>query len=309
MKISKTTQLYIVKIGFPFDSINQIFFKDGTYEKISFNNDYKMKKFIGSDWSIKDSGFMFYGPNNLNVVFNLINLKKSDFLCLNVYKITFLNGIQCKNDIYCVLSIIKNTTDNTTIVELNLEYDSENALEEFEQCIKISSAKKIIKEIFLKMDLIFNERVNKENDFIIMNHSFTIKKNYKDAFNFFYNWNNIAKSIKTDKVWKIISEENDKKYKDFYIMINENIKIHYHVISIDEVKNEKVEIVYNKTSNSFPALNDYIKFGFFNISKELCFFLYETRLPTNISASLYQTVSHYLYYCNKKTKKYIENNL
>ena len=78
MKRSKTTQLYIVKIGFPFDSINQIFFKDW-YEKISFNNDYKMKKFIGSDWSIKDSGFMFYGPNYLNVVFNLINLKKVAF--------------------------------------------------------------------------------------------------------------------------------------------------------------------------------------------------------------------------------------
>ena len=97
----------------------------------------------------------------------------------------------------------------------------------------------------------------------------------------------MAKSIKTDKAWKIKSEENDKKYKDFDIIINENIKVHYHVISIEEINEEKIEIIYNKTINSFPALNNYIKFSFFNISKQLCFFLYETHLPINISASIY----------------------
>ena len=72
----------------------------------------------------------------------------------------------------------------------------------------------------------------------------------------------MAKSIKTDKTWKIISEESDKKYKDFSIIINEKIKIHYHVISIIEITNGKIEIVYNKTCNSFPALNNYIKYSF-----------------------------------------------
>ena len=119
----------------------------------------------------------------------------------------------------------------------------------------------------------------------------------------------MAKSIKADKAWKIISEENAQKYKDFYIIINENIKVHYHVISIDEVNNEKIEILYNKTTNSSPALNNFIKFSFFNIAKSICFFLYETHLPTNISASIYQTVSYYVYYCNKKAKNNMENNL
>ena len=309
MNKNRTKQIFIVKMDHPFDSINQIFFKDGTYEEISYNNDYKIKKFIGSDWSIKDSGFMLCAPNNTTVVFNLINIIENDFIRLNIYKITYLNGKKCNNDIYCLLSIIKNTSDNTTIIESRLEYDSDIALEELEEYMKFELIKKIITEIFLKMNLIFNEGLNKANDLIVINHSFTIKKNYKDAFDFFYNWNNMAKSIKADKAWKIKSEENEKKYKDFYIIINDNIKVHYHVISIEEKNDEKIEIVYNKTSNSFPSLNNYIKFSFFNIAKELCFFLYETHLPINISASIYQTVSYYVYYCNKKTKNYIENNL
>ena len=304
----KTKQIYLEQMDHPFDAINQIFFEDGKYEQISFNNEYKIKKFIGSDWSIKDSGFIFYFLNHLAVSFSLINIVKNDFVRLNKYKITHLNGKKCKNDIFSLLSIIKNTTDNNTIIESRLEYDTESALEELEEYIELSSVKKIIKEIFSKMELIFNEKLNKENDLLVINHSFTIKKYYKDAFNFFYNWNNMAKSIKTDKAWKIKSEENDKKYKDFYIIINDNIKIHYHVISIDEINKKKIEIVYNKSSNSFPALNNYIKFSFFNISKQLCFFLYETHLPINISASIYQTVSFYVYYCNKKSKNYIENN-
>jgi hypothetical protein len=172
--------------------------------------------------------------------------------------------------------------------------------------------KKVIEKIYSKINLIFYKITNVKENILIINHSFIIKKNYKEAFNFFYNWNNMAKSLKTDKIWKIKSkneEEADNKYKDFYIIINQNIQLHYHVISIDEVKDEKIEIVYHKTTDSIPALNNYIKFSFFNISKNLCFFLYETHLPLNISSSIFQTVSYYVFYCNKKSKNYIENNL
>ena len=99
-----------------------------------------------------------------------------------------------------------------------------------------------------------------------------------------------------------------KNIKIFYILINDNLKVHYQVISIEEINDTKIEIVYNKTNNSFSALNNYIKFSFFNITKDLCFFLYETYLPINISSSIFQKVSYYLYYCNKKLKDYIENN-
>ena len=74
MENSKIKQLFLEKMDRPFDAINQIFFKDGTYEEISLNNDYKIKKFIGSDWSIKDSGFIFYCPNKFTVTLSLINI-------------------------------------------------------------------------------------------------------------------------------------------------------------------------------------------------------------------------------------------
>ena len=306
--MNKTKQIYIEKFDYPFESVYQIFLKNDIFHQIFINKDYKLKKFLGSDWSIKDSGFIFYGTNNSSAVYSLINIIKNDFIIENKYRITHLNEQELDKDIYIFFTIIKNTSDNTTIVESRLEFDSEIAYEKFQQYFKLPLLKKIIMKIFDKKNLLFNNGQIKNKDFIAINHSFTIKKNYKEAFNFFYNWNNLAKSIKTDKAWKIITEENDKKYKDFYIVINDNVKVHYQVISIEEINDTKIEIVYNKTNNSFPTLNNYIKFIFFNIAKDLCFFLYETHLPINISSSVFQKVSYYLYYCNKKLKDYIENN-
>ena len=89
--------------------------------------------------------------------------------------------------------------------------------------------------------------------------------------------------------------------------INKNIKIVYKIVSLKEDKN-KIEIIYNKTANSFQALNAYIKMEFINLSKDTCFFLYETHLPININSSLFNTISNYLYYCNKKSIIYFENS-
>ena len=263
--MGKTKQIYIEKFDYPFDCVYQVFMKNDIFNQIFINNDYKLKKFIGSDWSIKDSGFIFYGTNNLSVVYSLINIIKNDFIVENKYRITHLNDQELNNDIFIYFTLIKNTSDNTTIVEARIEFDSEISYEKFQQFFELSSLKKIVMKIFNKKNLLFNNGLNKDKDFIAINHSFTIKKNYKEVFIFFYNWNNLAKSIKVDKAWKIITEENDKKYKDFDIIINDNVKVHYQVMSIEEINDTKIEIVYNKTNNSSPALNNYIKFSFFNI--------------------------------------------
>jgi hypothetical protein len=309
MKKFHSKQLYIEKLDYPYDSLKQIVNNDQINEQIFIKDNLKIKKFIGSGWSIKDSGFIFYGPNDINVVFSIKNIENNDFIYSIKYLITHLNGFECNKEIYYYNSLIKNTNDNSSIIESRLEYEIDFNLDELEKYINLTLGQKIIKKIYLKIKSILNEKIN-INKNLIINHSFTIKKNYKDAFNFFYNWNNMAKSIKADKSWKIIIEDNDKKYKDFDIIINDSIKVHYHIISIDEVEGEKIEIVYNKTNNSSsPALNHFIKFSFFKISKDLCFFLYETHLPINITSPIYETISHYVYYCNKKSKKYIENNL
>ena len=208
------------------------------------------------------------------------------------------------------MSITKNTIDNTTIYENRFDYTSELALEEYEKYIKFDLAKKIVKKVISNFKLIINNKIYKLDTMqnLIINHSFTIKKNYKDVFNFFYDFNNIVKCLKADKIWKLVVKENDEKFRDTYVIINENEKVHYHVISINEVKGEKIEIIFNKTNNSSELLNNIIKYNFIHIDKNLCFFLYETYVPINISASNYKNISFYVYYCIKTAKKYIENN-
>ena len=313
MENNKTRQIYIHQFEYPFEALNQLLLRRETMGKIFENEDFKIKKFIGSDWVIKESGFIiFFINSDTSVAFALKNIEKNDFHRVNRYRITHLNGVEFKDEIEIEASLIKNTIDNTTIIEVRLDFRTDIALNNLEKYIKIALIKKVIEKIYSKINLILPKITNINENSIIVNHSFIIKKNYKEAFNFFYNWNNMAKSLKTDKIWKIKSkneEETDNKYKDFYIIINQNIQLHYHVISIEEEKDEKIEIVYHKTTDSIPALNNYIKFSFFNISKNLCYFLYETHLPLNISSSIYQTVSYYVFYCNKKSKNYIENNL
>ena len=313
MENNKTKQIYIHQFEYPFEAINQLLLRRETMEKIFENEDFKIKKFIGSDWIIKESGFILFLINSdINVAFTLKNIEKNDFHRVNRYKITHLNGVELNDEIEIETSFIKNTIDDTTIIEVRLDFNTDLALNNLEKYIKVTLIKKIIDKVYSKINLILQNITKINENILIINHSFIIKKNYKEAFNFFYNWNNMAKSLKTDKIWKIKSkneEETSNKYKDFYIIINQNIQIHYHVISINEEKDEKIEIVYHKTTDSIPALNNYIKFSFFNISKNLCYFLYETHLPLNISSSIYQTVSYYVFYCNKKSKNYIENNL
>jgi hypothetical protein len=303
-------QLYITSFAYPLDSVKTIFYGQKTLDLLCKSQDFCIKKFLGSDWSIIGSGFMFSLPNNFNAVFTVSNIESNDFNIINKYKITYLNEKKSNNNLEIVVSLINNTIDYSTIIEFSLYFENDSDIE----IIDFSLIKNILSQICYKINSLFKiyDKEDKNKISLVVNHSFIIKKYYKDAFNFYYNWNNIAKSLKTEKVWKIKSEnlkDDDIKYKNFSIIINENIKIHYRVMSIEEEKDKKIEIIYNKTGNSFPALNNYIKFSFFHIAKDICYFLYETHLPINTSSSIFQTSSNYVYYCNKKSKNYFENGL
>ena len=309
----KTKQLFILNLKYPFESVHTLLFNSDYIKKIFDNSEYQIKFFIGSDWSIKNSGFSFYGPNGYNSVFELLSIIENDFIRESNFSTIQINGERLNIDLITQFSLINNTCDNTSIIEIRFNYQFDEDLIILEKYIKISHLKEILKKIMTRIEILFSQSSGKEKiPKIILNQSFIIKKNYKDAFNFFYNWNNIAKALKTDKGWKIVNEENYEKdkqqYKNFYILINNDIRINYRVQSINEVKNEKIEIVYDKSGKNYvPALNNYIKFTFFNINSELTLFLYETHLPFNIASSIYKTVSYYLFYCNNQSRNYIEN--
>jgi hypothetical protein len=303
-------QLYITSFAYPLDAVKTIFYGQKTLDLLCKSQDFCIKKFLGSDWSIIGSGFMFSLPNNFNAVFTVSNIESNDFNIINKYKITYLNEKKSNNNLEIVVSLINNTIDYSTIIEFSLYFENDSDIE----VIDFSLIKNILSQICYKINSLFKiyDKEDKNKISLVVNHSFIIKKYYKDAFNFYYNWNNMAKSLKTEKVWKIKSEnlkDDDIRFQNFSIIINENIKIHYRVMSIEEEKDKKIEIIYNKTGNSFPALNNYIKFSFFHIAKDICYFLYETHLPINTSSSIFQTSSNYVYYCNKKSKNYFENGL
>ena len=316
MRNHLSKQLYITSFDYPLNSVKALFFKSQTFDLLYKKEECFIKMFIGSDWSIIDSGFCYFGPNNIKLVYKVSKIDIHDFEYINKYLLTHINDEKNEKYIELVLSLICNTSNNSTIIEYRLEYEKESDFEYFNNIIDISLMKKILFQFCSEVKNLFKnynkENMNKLNNIesLKVNHSFIIKKNYKEAFNFFYNWENIAKSIKTDGVW-IIKRENEpndnSNYKNFSVIINENIKTHYQISSINEEK-DKIEIVYNKTANSSPALNTYIKLEFINLSKDVCYFLYETHLPINITSSVFNTISDYVYYCNKKSKDYFENN-
>ena len=309
MSNKNSKQIYITSFGYPIDSIGTFIFSNKAYDLFCAKKDFHIKKFLGSDWTIIGSGFILSGPKDLNVVFTVSNFEKNDFNVINIFTITYLNGNLYKNNKNeIVLSLIRNTTDNTTIMECKFEFEKESDLLYIQDFIDFSMVKKMFSNFCHNLKLLISISKNS----LSINQSFIIRNNYKEAFNFFYNWNNYAKSLKTDKIWKIINEneeQDNKEYKNYSIIINEKIKIHYRVISIEEKQDEKIEIVYRKTDNSYPALNEYIKLSFFNIEKDLCFFLYNTQLPLNINSSMFQICSNFLFYCNKKCKKFFESKI
>ena len=312
MRNHLSKQLYITSFDYPLNSVKTIFFKSETFDLLYKKKECFVKMFIGSDWSIIGSGFCYFGPNNIKLVYKVSKIEIRDFEYINKYLLTHINDEKNENNIELVLSLIRNTSNNSTVIEYRLEYEKESDFEYFNNNIDISLMNKILHQFCLEVKYLF-KNYNKENinniENLKVNHSFIIKKNYKEAFNFFYNWENIAKSLKTEGVWTIKreNEQNDKSnYKNFSVIINQNIKTHYQITSIKEEK-DKIEIIYNKTANSLPALNTFIKLEFINLSKDICFFLYETHLPINITSSVFNTISEYVYYCNKKSKDYFEN--
>ena len=313
MKNLISYQLYITTFNYPMNSVKTLLFKNQTFDSLYKNKEFSIKMFIGSDWSIVGSGFSFFGPNDLKIVCIVSGIEVDDFETINKFSITYINSQKNEKNVAIVLNLISNTSNNSTVIEYRLEYENKSDFEYISNLLDISLIKNIIKRFCETVLGLFKNYVkenpnNKES--LKINHSFTINKNYRDAFNFYYNFENIAKSIKTDKIWKIKfeNEENDNpKYNNFSVIIKENIKIHYKVVSIYEDK-VKIEIIYKKTSNSYPALNEYINFVFFNIGKNLCLFLYETHLPINTNSLVFNTTSEYLFYCNNKSKIYFEKN-
>ena len=137
MENNKTKQIYIHQFEYPFEAIEQILLRSENKFKIFENEDFKIKKFIGSDWVIKESGFIiFFTKNETSVAFALKSIEKNDFIRASRYRITHLNGEEFNDEVEIESSVIKNTIDNTTIIEVRLNFNSDLALSNLEKLFK-----------------------------------------------------------------------------------------------------------------------------------------------------------------------------
>ena len=107
MEIFKSKQLYIKKFDHPFDAIKQIMNNEEIINQILNYNDIKIKKFLGSSWLIKDSGFILYYSNIISIGFLLIDIIENDFIYYFKFRITHLNGKELKNENYSIVSLTK----------------------------------------------------------------------------------------------------------------------------------------------------------------------------------------------------------
>ena len=148
-----TKQIFIMNLNYPYESVHKLLFESELIKKIFENSEFKIKLFIGSDWSIQNSGFCFYGPNGLYCVFELKYFSKDDFMRRNIYSILQINMDKKISDIDAEFSLIQNTCDNTCIMEMRLNYQSEQNIIDFENSIKISYLKEILNKIMTKIKI------------------------------------------------------------------------------------------------------------------------------------------------------------
>ena len=134
----KTKQLFILNLKYPFESVHTLLFNSDYIKKIFDNSEYQIKFFIGSDWSIKNSGFSFYGPNGYNSVFELLSITENDFIRESNFSTIQINGERLNIELITQFSLINNTCDNTSVIEIRFNYQFDEDLIIFEKYIKIS---------------------------------------------------------------------------------------------------------------------------------------------------------------------------
>ena len=143
----KTKQLFILNLKYPFESVHTLLFNSDYIKKIFDNSEYQIKFFIGSDWSIKNSGFSFYGPNGYNSVFELLSITENDFIRESNFSTIQINGERLNIELITQFSLINNTCDNTSIIEIRFNYQFDEDLIILEIFWKRKNSKNNIKPI------------------------------------------------------------------------------------------------------------------------------------------------------------------
>lgn len=293
------SQIYIVNLEFPFTVIESIFSKSKLIMEILESPIVKIKKFLGSDFNINGSGFLFNGKYNSKISVeysfkNFENFKKS----IN-FKILNINDCCIKENISVEINLYRNTNDDTTILEFCFNKFNDS---DYTKWVRDKLLELEIKKYFQNLCIrIKNYISNSSSRNINMYHSLLINNNYEDTYKIFKDFNNTAKVLGTDKIWDIKFINNST----YSVNMNNGVSVDYNIIEIKN-NNEAKSLLYHKFKDNIPALNEWTKVDFYKISKNKCLLIHETKIPENLSSCLYNTVYTFTLYVLKKLKKYIE---
>ena len=302
MKKNLCSQIYCKTLECSFEIIENIFKNSKLIIECFETPIFKIKRFLGSNLNIDGSGYLFQGKNKNTISVVSSSKSSSNFAKSYFFRIMYINESSINEDISIEMNMYKNTHDKSTFIEFCFRYSFNNNYIEW---VKNKLLEFELKDFVQKGCENLNNRIMNSSEFATIYHTLLVNMNYKEAYKIFRNFYFTAKVLGVDKSWKI-------KYKNnsiYSVNMNNGISIDYHIYKEEENNDGSKSIFVHKFKDNIPSLNEWIKGDFYNISKDKCFLVHETKVPLNINSYLYHTIYNYTLYILRKWRFFAESSI
>ena len=302
MENNNSNQIYITKIKFPFETIENILKNPKLIMSFCESSPIAtIKSFLGSNINIDGSGYLWQGKNNNSFCVECTSKYLLNFSRTYNFKIIYINESFIKQNISILMNLYKNTYDKTCIIEFCFFYLCNNNYIKF---IKNTLLDFNIKDFLNKFCYKLKNYLKNSSEFNTIYHSLIINMNYNDAYKIFRDFTIYAKVLGTDKFWDIKYDNNSI----YSVNMNNGISIDYHIYKEEENEDKSKSIFYHKFKGNIPSLNEWIQGHFYKISNDKCFIVLETKIPLNINSYLHKTIYQYTFFVLRKWKFFVESH-
>ena len=281
-----SNQIYCKNLEYPFEIIEKIFENQTLIQNFFEYPTITIKRFLGSNINIDGSGYLLQGKNKNTFSVVCSTKSSSNFAKYYFFRIMYINETYIKDDISLEINIYKNTHDKSTIIEFCLSYFSNN---NYIKWVKDKLSEFELKAINQNICENLNNYIMNSSEYSTIYHSFFLNMDIREAYKIFRDFYFTAKVLGVDKSWKIKYENNSI----YSVNMNNGICINYHIYKEEDKDDGSKSIFYHKFKDDTPSINEWIKGDFFSISKNKCYIIHETKIPSNINSYLYYTIDNF----------------